>query len=81
MLAPRTHTSSLRDSSTFARRCVPRLPRPDLSYPLLSSLPALQIFPSKFQNKTNGVTPRRWLAWCNPELSALITEALGTEEW
>lgn len=40
-----------------------------------------QIFPSKFQNKTNGVTPRRWLAWCNPELSALITEALGSTEW
>ncbi len=28
-----------------------------------------------------GVTPRRWLAWCNPELSALITETLGTSEW
>ncbi|KAG2434907.1 hypothetical protein HYH02_012105 [Chlamydomonas schloesseri] len=40
-----------------------------------------QIFPSKFQNKTNGVTPRRWLAWCNPELAALITEALGSSEW
>lgn len=41
----------------------------------------LQIFPSKFQNKTNGVTPRRWLAWCNPELAQLITEALGSSEW
>ncbi|MEW5319329.1 MAG: hypothetical protein WDW38_010488 [Sanguina aurantia] len=40
-----------------------------------------QIFPSKFQNKTNGVTPRRWLAWCNPELSALITATLGNDEW
>lgn len=40
-----------------------------------------KIFPSKFQNKTNGVTPRRWLAWCNPELSALITQALGSNEW
>jgi starch phosphorylase len=28
-----------------------------------------------------GVTPRRWLAWCNPELSALITEALGSDDW
>ena len=40
-----------------------------------------KIFPSKFQNKTNGVTPRRWMAWCNPELSALITEQLGSDAW
>ena len=37
-----------------------------------------QIMPEKFQNKTNGVTQRRWLAFCNPKLSALITETLGT---
>ncbi|KAI3432399.1 hypothetical protein D9Q98_003955 [Chlorella vulgaris] len=41
----------------------------------------VEIFPERFQNKTNGVTLRRWLAYCNPELSALITEALGTDEW
>lgn len=41
----------------------------------------VEIFPEKFQNKTNGVTLRRWLAYCNPELSALITEALGTNDW
>ena len=41
----------------------------------------VDIFPKKFQNKTNGVTLRRWLAFCNPELSALITEALGTADW
>jgi starch phosphorylase len=35
------------------------------------------IFPERFQNKTNGVTPRRWLGLCNPELSALITERIG----
>lgn len=40
-----------------------------------------KIFPGKFQNKTNGVTPRRWLAMCNPGLSALITETLGTDAW
>lgn len=40
-----------------------------------------EIWPEKFQNKTNGVTPRRWLAFCNPELASLITETLGTENW
>lgn len=41
----------------------------------------VEVFPEKFQNKTNGVTLRRWLAYCNPELAALITEALGTDKW
>jgi starch phosphorylase len=40
-----------------------------------------ELFPEKFQNKTNGVTPRRWLAFCNPQLSDVITEAIGTDEW
>jgi len=39
------------------------------------------VMPEKFQNKTNGVTQRRWLAFCNPALSALITETLGTDAW
>lgn len=41
----------------------------------------VKIFPEKFQNKTNGVTPRRWLAFCNPELAALITDTLGSDKW
>ncbi|MBR6695254.1 MAG: glycogen/starch/alpha-glucan phosphorylase [Oscillospiraceae bacterium] len=40
-----------------------------------------RIFPERFQNKTNGITPRRWLGLCNPQLSSLITEKLGTEDW
>ncbi|BCR06842.1 alpha-1,4 glucan phosphorylase [Desulfuromonas versatilis] len=39
-----------------------------------------ELWPHKFNNKTNGVTPRRWLAWCNPGLTELITETLG-EGW
>ena len=39
------------------------------------------IYPEKFSNKTNGVTPRRWLRSCNPELSGLITELLGNDKW
>jgi starch phosphorylase len=38
------------------------------------------IFPERFNNKTNGVTPRRWLLLANPSLSRLITEAIG-DEW
>jgi starch phosphorylase len=34
-------------------------------------------WPKKFNNKTNGVTPRRWLAACNPELAELITNTIG----
>jgi starch phosphorylase len=36
-----------------------------------------ELFPERFNNKTNGVTPRRWLLLANPELSKLITEAIG----
>ena len=36
-----------------------------------------EIFPERFNNKTNGVTPRRWLLLCNPALSDLITDAIG----
>jgi starch phosphorylase len=39
-----------------------------------------EIYPDRFQNKTNGITPRRWLGLCNRELSALITEKIG-EGW
>ncbi len=35
------------------------------------------IFPERFNNKTNGVTPRRWLLLANPDLSRLINEAIG----
>ncbi|XP_031490218.1 alpha-1,4 glucan phosphorylase L isozyme, chloroplastic/amyloplastic-like [Nymphaea colorata] len=40
-----------------------------------------KLWPEKFQNKTNGVTPRRWIRFCNPDLSEIITRWLGTEEW
>ncbi|RMH19462.1 MAG: glycogen/starch/alpha-glucan phosphorylase [Gammaproteobacteria bacterium] len=38
------------------------------------------LWPQKFNNKTNGVTQRRWMAWCNPPLTRLISETIG-EGW
>ncbi|MBQ6181865.1 MAG: glycogen/starch/alpha-glucan phosphorylase [Ruminococcus sp.] len=40
-----------------------------------------KLCPDKFRNETNGITQRRWLALCNRELSALITELLGDDGW
>ena len=39
-----------------------------------------EMFPERFNNKTNGVTPRRWLLTCNPELAQLINQAIG-DRW
>jgi len=36
-----------------------------------------EVFPERFNNKTNGVTPRRWLLLANPALAAAISEAIG----
>uniref|UniRef100_A0A8D2LIR2 Alpha-1,4 glucan phosphorylase n=1 Tax=Varanus komodoensis TaxID=61221 RepID=A0A8D2LIR2_VARKO len=38
-----------------------------------------EIEPEKFQNKTNGITPRRWLLLCNPGLSDIIVERIGED--
>ena len=39
-----------------------------------------EMYPERFNNKTNGVTPRRWLRQCNPGLSAAISRRIG-EDW
>ncbi len=38
------------------------------------------LWPEKFNNKTNGVTQRRWMAWCNKPLSKLISDSIG-DDW
>lgn len=40
-----------------------------------------EVWPEKFNNKTNGVTPRRWLRMCNPRLSDLLDRLVGSDEW
>ncbi len=39
-----------------------------------------EIYPKRFNNKTNGITPRRWLVGCNPKLSGLVSDAIG-DQW
>lgn len=50
-----------------------------IKHSILSSF--YNAYPDKFQNKTNGITQRRFLRLCNPKYSELITELLGSEEW
>ncbi|AWE43074.1 glycogen/starch/alpha-glucan phosphorylase [Actinobaculum sp. 313] len=40
-----------------------------------------EIWPEKFNNKTNGVTQRRWLNNCNPRLAGLLTRVVGSDSW
>ncbi|KAG8098208.1 hypothetical protein GUJ93_ZPchr0013g35553 [Zizania palustris] len=40
-----------------------------------------EMWPTKFQNKTNGVTPRRWIRFCNPESSSIISKWIGSDDW
>ncbi len=42
--------------------------------------PWYEIYPDKFQNKTNGITQRRWLLLANPRLASFVTERIG-EDW
>lgn len=39
------------------------------------------LYPDKIINITNGITPRRWIGLCNPQLSAMVTRLLGSDSW
>ena len=38
-----------------------------------------ELYPKRFNNKTNGITPRRWLIGCNPDLAKLVNQSIGTD--
>ena len=66
-----TSRSSARTARTASPRSTPNLLRTRVVKDFA------EMFPERFSNKTNGVTPRRWLLMANPDLSRLITEAIG----
>lgn len=71
---PRVHMARLAVVGSFSVNGVAALHTELLTKGLFRDF--YDLWPEKFNNKTNGVTPRRWLAFCNPGLSALIEEAI-----
>ncbi len=71
----RVHMAQLAVYATHATNGVAELHSELLRTDLFKDWYAL--YPERFQNKTNGITQRRWLGLCNPELSALIAERIG----
>jgi len=71
----RIHMAQMAVYATHATNGVAELHSEILKKDLFSKWYAL--YPERFQNKTNGITQRRWLGLCNPELSGLIAESIG----
>ena len=76
ILDKRVHMAELAVYSTHATNGVAALHSEILKNDLFSDWYA--IYPERFQNKTNGITQRRWLGLCNPELTQLITDTIGS---
>ena len=75
ILDKRVHMAELAVYATHATNGVAALHSEILKDDLFSDWYAL--YPERFQNKTNGITQRRWLGLCNPELCRLITDTIG----
>ncbi|MBQ9211509.1 MAG: glycogen/starch/alpha-glucan family phosphorylase [Clostridia bacterium] len=71
----RVHMAQLAVYATHATNGVAELHSQILKDDLFSKW--FEIYPDRFQNKTNGITQRRWLGLCNPELCALIESRVG----
>ena len=76
VLDGRVHMAQLAVYASHATNGVAALHSEILKNDLFADWYAL--YPERFQNKTNGITQRRWLGLCNPELSALITGQIGS---
>jgi glycogen phosphorylase len=75
---PHVRMANLAIVGSFSVNGVAQLHSDLLKQDLFSDFHAF--FPGRFNNKTNGVTQRRWLRMCNPRLSALISKAIG-DKW
>ncbi|MBQ9264458.1 MAG: glycogen/starch/alpha-glucan phosphorylase [Clostridia bacterium] len=71
----RVHMAQLAVYATHATNGVAELHSQILKKDVFSAW--YQVYPERFQNKTNGITQRRWLGLCNPELSGLIAGKIG----
>ena len=71
----RVHMAQLAVYASFATNGVAALHTEILKRDVFSAWYA--VYPERFQNKTNGITQRRWLGLCNPELCALMAEKIG----
>ncbi len=71
----RIHMARLAVYATHSTNGVARIHTDLLTSRVLA--PWAKAFPDRFSNKTNGITPRRWLMLCNPELSGFITDRIG----
>ena len=76
ILDGRVHMAELAVYSTHATNGVAALHTEILKKDVFAEW--YQLYPERFQNKTNGITQRRWLGLCNPELCALIENQIGS---
>jgi starch phosphorylase len=69
------HMSNMANATAFSVNGVAKIHSQILKDDVMKDF--YRLFPSKFNNKTNGVTPRRWLYYSNPQLTSLLKETIG----
>ena len=71
------HMAHLAAATVFSRNGVAKFHTQILKDDVMKDF--YRLFPEKFNNKTNGITPRRWLLYSNPQLTQLLTDTIGPE--